>query len=135
MGVMLLHGPAGNQYVVHIGKDKVQACQDPVQESLKALASIPKTKRHANELEKTKRSNHRCFWNILRANRHLVITLPQVNLGEDGAAGKTSSQVRYVGTGVVVGLGLKVEAPRMATTTRLFSSPYEVVKPSCSLIS
>ena len=58
-----------------------------------------------------------------------MITLPQVNLGEDG------SQVRYVGTCVVVGLGLKVEAPRMATTTRLFSSPYEVVKPSCSLIS
>ena len=65
----------------------------------------------------------------------LTAALQQVELGEDGAAGKTSSQVRYVGTGVVVGLGLKVEAPRMAATTRLSSSPYEVVKPSCSLIS
>ena len=66
--------------------------------------NVPQTKWHAEKLKQAKRCYYYCLVDILRPDWHLVITLPQIQFGEDMAPRQLSSQVTYVRTGVSVWL-------------------------------
>ena len=57
--------------------------QDLVDEALECLCGIAEAERHAQELEQTKWSNYRCFWDVLWLNWYLVVGADEVDFGED----------------------------------------------------
>ena len=82
---MFLMRLAGDQHVIEVHEGVLEASQDLIHHPLECLACISQTKGHPEKFEEAKRSDDHSFWDILFCHWYLVITLPQIQLGEDGA--------------------------------------------------
>ena len=104
----------GYQNVVEIDKHKRKTTEEMIHEPLESLSSIAEAKRHFGEFKKTERGDDGSFGNIGGGDRNLVITLHQVQFGENCGAMETGGQVVEVGERIAVGDGLEVKAAVVA---------------------
>ena len=104
----------GHQNVVEIDKHKRKTTEEMIHEPLESLSSIAEAKRHFGEFKKTERGDNGSFGNIGGGDRNLVITLHQVQFGENCGAMETGGQVVEVGERIAVGDGLEVKAAVVA---------------------
>ncbi len=74
---------AGNENVVQVHTDKVQASHQPVHQTLERLGNILKAEEHAQELPEAERSND---GDVLGPHWHLVVSLAEIQLAEHRAA-------------------------------------------------
>ena len=89
--------------------------QDLIDESLECLCGIAEAERHAQELEQTKWSNYRCFWDVLWLNWYLVVGADEVDFGEDVGAVEGNGEILYVWDGISVWDGGMVKRPIIPT--------------------
>ena len=104
----------GHQNVVEIDKHKGKTTEEMIHEPLESLSSIAEAKRHFGEFKKTERSDNGSFGNIGGGDRNLVITLHQVQFGENRGAMETGGEVMEIGKRIAVRNGLKVKAAVVA---------------------
>jgi hypothetical protein len=102
------------QNVVDVAKGKGEASQHLVNHPLEGLACVPQTKRHADEFKQAKRRDDRHFLHVLRRHRDLMISLLQIELGEDVAALQAASKVVHPRKRILVRLRDEVELPEVA---------------------
>jgi len=57
--------------------------EDVVHQSLKSCWCIGETKRHDQELKVAVMSPKRCLGDIIRVHAHLVVTQPEIEIGEE----------------------------------------------------
>ena len=98
----------GHQNVIQVDKDKRKIPEKVIHEPLKCLGSVAETEWHFGELKKPERSDNGGFRDIRGSDRNLVVTLHQVQFGENCGAMETGGQVVEVGERIVVGDGLEV---------------------------
>ena len=111
---MLLHRVAGHQNVVQVDEDAVQPVQHLVHEALEGLPGIPEAKGHPQKLEEAEGGDHRRLGDVLGGHWHLVVPLPQIQLGEDLLAGQLGREILHVGRRVHVPLCGQVQPPVVA---------------------
>ena len=104
----------GHQNVIQVDEDKRKIPEKVIHEPLKCLGSIAETEWHFGELEKPEGSDNGGFRDIRGSDRNLVVTLHQVQFGENCGAMETGGQVVEVGKRIVAGDGLEVKAAVVA---------------------
>ena len=83
---MLSFRRTGNQDIGNACIQKIEATENFINEMLKSLSSITKTKRHVQKLEQAERGANGGLWNIIWVDRNLMICTDKINLGENGFA-------------------------------------------------
>jgi hypothetical protein len=73
-----------------------------IHESLKSLGSIFETKRHKMEFKETKGSDYSCFRNVGRVHWNLIISLFQVQFGENSGTMKVSRKILEIKQGIFI---------------------------------
>ena len=104
----------GHQNVVQVDENKRKIAENVIHEPLKCLGSVAETEWHLGELKKPERSDNGGFRDIRGSDRNLVVTLHQVQFGENCGAMETGGQVVEVGERIAVGDGLEVKAAVVA---------------------
>ena len=85
--------------IIHVAKHKVKVLNNPVHHRLKCLGHTAQAKRHSQKLPKAKRCDYGRFWNVIRVNRHLMITFHQINFGENRFLANLEEKSLMLGTG------------------------------------
>jgi hypothetical protein len=80
---------------------------------LEGRPCIPQTKGHPLVLEQAEGGIDGSLLLVRRVHRDLVVSLPQVDLGEDGAARRLGGEVQHVGERVYIWLSNQVQPPEV----------------------
>ena len=83
----------GNKQVINVGKHKIKAAKDMVDETLESLHGVTQTEWHAQKLEQAKRSGDDHLWNILLHNWNLVESANKIDGGENCLAMQSDGAV------------------------------------------
>src|SRR5699024_10611036 len=67
-----------------------------VDEALKGLRGVSKTKRRSGVFEKTEWGDYSCFWDVFRCNWDLIKGFYQIDFAEDDAAVKLGVEFKQV---------------------------------------
>ncbi len=105
MDNVLLVVSAADDDVIHPGKSGLAVSNSSIHVPLEGWTRVPQTKRHPLLLEQAEGGGDGGLLYICRIHRDLVLPLPQVDLGEDGAAHCLGGEVQYVGEPVHIWLG------------------------------
>ena len=95
---------AGDKDVVKVDEDEGQARQHPVHHPLEGRASVVESEGHLHELEQSKGRDDGGLGDVIREHLHLVVTLDEVQGGENVGASHVVGEVPDVGHGVKVPL-------------------------------
>ena len=110
---VLLVVPAADDDIIHPGKGGLAVSNSSVHVPLEGWPRIPQTKRHPLILEQAEGGGDGCLLHVRRIHRDLVVPLPQVDLGEDGAARRLGGEIQHVGKWVYVWLCNQVQPPEI----------------------
>ena len=114
---MLVLIGAGNQNVIQIDKDALQATQNAIHQALKRLGRVLEAEWHPQELEEAEWSDDRRLLDVLRRHGDLVISPYQVqHRKESGTEGHGGKGVD-VGKGIAIVSSGDVELPIITTRT------------------
>ena len=83
---MILFRLTKHQQIVHVNEQEGKVGAKDVHHALEGVAGVPETKRSPQKLVQAKRSYADRLGNVIRVHRDLVVTLNEVQLGEDGRA-------------------------------------------------
>ena len=100
---------AGNEDVVEVDKDILEALCDPVHEALEGLSGALQPKGHPDEFSEAERRDDRRLGDVCGGHRDLHISPHQVDFGEDPFPGKVGVEVPHRRDGVSVILGGTVQ--------------------------
>ncbi len=105
--------PAADDDIIHPGKGGLAVSNSPVYMSLEGRPRIPQTKGHLLVLEQAEGGGDGGLLHVGWIHLDLVVPLPQVNLGEDGAARRLGGEVQHVGERVHIRLCDQVRPPEV----------------------
>ncbi len=110
---VLLMVPAEDDNIIRPGKGGLAVSNSPVHVPLEGQPRIPQTKRHPLVLEQAEGGGYGGLLHVRRIHRDLVVPLPKVDLGEDGAARRLGGEVQHVGKRVHIWLCNQVQPPEI----------------------
>ena len=90
---MFVRSRAGDEDVVHVAEDVVEATQDLVHKPLEGLSTVAKTIRHPEELVGSEWGGDRSLRDVFRGHQDLVVGLHEVQLGVDPGTGEAGGEV------------------------------------------
>ena len=105
----------GNQDVIDVHEDVRDISKDGVPHKLEVLASFLESEWHEQELEEVERHDNCGLVDVFRSYWHLMVTLVEVDFGEDCLLSYVGIEIRDETDGVAVILGDRVEAPVVST--------------------
>ena len=106
---------ACHQNVVKVDEHEIKVLEDRIHKPLERLCCVFEAKRHAEELEKTKRRDNRCLGNVLGPDWDLMVTSYEIHFAEHGLTRKVGREVVDPRDWVPVILSRAVEAPEIST--------------------
>ena len=106
---------ACHQNVVKVDEHEIKVLEDRIHKPLERLCCVFEAKRHAEELEKTKRRDNRCLGNVLGPDWDLMVTSYEIHFAEHGLTRKVGREVVDPRNRVSVVFGRAVEAPEIST--------------------
>ncbi len=109
MDHVLLVVPAADDDVVDPGKRRLSVSNSPVHVPLEGGPRIPQTKRHPLVLEQAEGGGDAGLLHVFRVDWDLMIPLPQVDLGENRAAGRLGGEVEQKIDPVITSYGNNIE--------------------------
>jgi hypothetical protein len=109
---VLLVVSAADDDVIHPGKSCLEVSNSFIHVPLEGWPRIPQTKRHPLKLKQDEGGGDGGLLHICWIHRDLVVPLPQVDLGEDGAARRLGGEVQHVGERVHIWLCNQVQPPK-----------------------
>ena len=74
--------PGEDKVVIHVDKAERKITQNLIHKALEHLTSASEAKGHVKEFKHPKRGDDGGLLDVLRRNRHLIVTFLEVQLGE-----------------------------------------------------
>ena len=106
---------AGDQNVIHVHKDEVEAAEDVIHESLERLRAVAQSVRHAQELERPEGCGDGCLQDVVWSHGNLVEGPDEVEFCVDAGSSEAGGEVVKVWERVPVGNGDAVEGTVVST--------------------
>ncbi len=103
----------GHQKIIYIVKaETLKATQNLIHEPLEGLSLA---EGHAEEFEEAEWSNDGCLGHIIRFHGDLMVCADEVDLAENSGAMQRCREVLYVGNGIAIGDGVRVQGTIVTT--------------------
>jgi hypothetical protein len=83
MEEMLFPGRTENEEVVKVDEKERERTEKGIHEPLERLGGVFEAKWHEVKFKETKGRDYGCFWNVVFLHRHLIISLFQIQFGEN----------------------------------------------------
>ena len=106
---------ACHQNVVKVDEHEIKVLEDRIHKPLERLCCVFEAKRHAEELEKTKRRDNRCLGNVLGPDWDLMVTSYEIHFTEHGLTRKVGREIVDPRNRVSVVFGRAIEASEIST--------------------